>query len=203
MRFVALLFLVQAAYANIQNYTAGKIISAARSQLGVTTSYDPSYKRLPCPMGDVPIETGVCSDVVIRAFRACCGYDLQKLVHEDMKENWSAYPKLWGLKKPDKNIDHRRVPNLMTFFKRHGYELRDAVEFKPGDIVVWDISADDKSAPLKHIGVVSEVDADKVRVVHNIGYGAVEENLAMLFSGDNAPWKIIGHYRFDKQRSEI
>lgn len=105
-------------------------------------------------------ETGVCSDMVIRALRACCEYDLQKLVHEDMNENWTAYPKLWSLKKPDKNIDHRRVPNIMAYLERQGYAVKSA-EIAPGDILVWDISGDERSAPLIHIGIISAKDTGK------------------------------------------
>ena len=97
----------------------GKLAQDAKKQIGVTTSYDPSYRQLDFPRGDVPIETGVCTDVVIRAYRLQ-NIDLQQLVNHDMKQNWSAYPKIWGLKSTDKNIDHRRVPNLEAFFARPG-----------------------------------------------------------------------------------
>src|SRR4051794_40789025 len=115
----------------------GKLIAAARGQIGVTTGYDPAYVVLDYPAGDVPEERGVCTDVVIRAFRKL-GVDLQQLVHEDMAAHFSKYPQNWGLKRPDKNIDHRRVPNLMTFFTRQGKKLpvsKDAADYQPGDLV--------------------------------------------------------------------
>jgi len=98
-------------------------VKAARSQVGKTRYYDPSYRSLRYPNGDVPIDRGVCTDVVVRALRDAYNFDLQQYVHEDMKQNFSKYPKIWGLKRPDSNIDHRRVPNLMTFFKRKGWSL--------------------------------------------------------------------------------
>jgi uncharacterized protein len=157
----------------------------ARQQVGVTTGYDPSYVRLAYPGGDVPIQTGVCSDVVIRALRGL-GIDLQVRVHEDMRANFSKYPKRWGLKRPDTNIDHRRVPNLATYFTRRGYSLavtQNAANYKPGDIVAMKI-------PVDHIGIVSDrTTPDGVPlVIHNVGAGAQEEDV--LFR-----WKIVGHYR--------
>jgi uncharacterized protein len=149
--------------------------------------YDPSYFRLQYPNGDVPADKGVCTDVIVRAYRKL-NIDLQKEVHEDMKENFSLYPKIWGMKAPDKNIDHRRVPNLMTFFKRHGEVKtlsRDGSDYLPGDIVCWNLGGG-----ITHIGMVSrQLSADKKRylVVHNIGAGQVLEDC--LFSH-----KIIGHY---------
>src|SRR5215813_4704980 len=117
------------------------IIDGAVDQVGKTSGYDPSYQKLDYPNGDVPIETGVCSDVIVRAFRKG-GVDLQKDIHEDMKENFSAYPTKWGLKAPDANIDHRRVPNLQTFFTRKGKSVStnsDSENYLPGDIVSWDL----------------------------------------------------------------
>src|SRR5712691_496500 len=117
------------------------VIDGAIDQVGKTTSYDPSYQKIDYPNGDVPIETGVCSDVVVRAFRKV-GIDLQKDVHEDMKRNFPGYPTRWGLNGPDANIDHRRVPNLMTYFTRQGKSLATAgggENFLPGDIVTWDL----------------------------------------------------------------
>src|ERR1051325_3029584 len=116
-------------------------IEGAKDQVGKTTGYDPSYQKIDYPNGDVPIETGVCSDVIVRAFRKA-GIDLQKDVHEDMKANFAAYPTRWGLSGPDSNIDHRRVPNLMTYFARRGKSLPptgDSETFLPGDIVTWDL----------------------------------------------------------------
>lgn len=154
-------------------------------------TYDPSYFSISYPNGDVPKDKGVCTDVVIRAYRKL-GIDLQKEVHEDMKENFKEYPKIWGLKKTDKNIDHRRVPNLMTFFKRKKSTksvTRKASDYKPGDIVSWSLGGG-----LTHIGiVVNKKSKDKKRfmIVHNIGSGQVLEDC--LFN-----YKIIGHYRYNQ-----
>lgn len=168
--------------------TAEPLAAAALAQIGVTTSYDPAYRKLAYPGGDVPTETGVCCDVVIRALRTAHGFDLQKAVHEDMRAHFSAYPKKWGLKKPDPNIDHRRVPNLQTYFKRRGWSLamaRAAAEYLAGDIVTWDLGNG-----LVHIGIVSDqrTRSGTPLVVHNIGRGAQQEDV--LFS-----WSITGHYR--------
>jgi uncharacterized protein YijF (DUF1287 family) len=169
--------------------TVKKMIEAAIAQTTVTRSYDPSYVKLAYPNGDVPIETGVCSDVVIRAFRKV-GIDLQRAVHEDMAKNFAQYPKKWGLKGPDTNIDHRRVPNLMTYFKRQGKAVpisAQAKDYVPGDIVAWDLGGG-----ITHIGILTDLlsgDGQICNVVHNIGAGARVENI--LFS-----YKIIGHYRY-------
>lgn len=153
--------------------------------------YDPTYFSIPYPGGDVPRDKGVCTDVVIRAYRKV-GIDLQKEVHEDMKANFNLYPKKWGLTKTDKNIDHRRVPNLMTFFTRHG-EVKSlnqiASNYLPGDIVCWDLGGG-----VTHIGlVVNKKSEDKERylIVHNIGGGQVLADCLFQF-------KIIGHYRYKK-----
>jgi uncharacterized protein YijF (DUF1287 family) len=164
------------------------IIDGAIDQVGKTTSYDPSYQKLDYPNGDVPIETGVCSDVIIRAFRQA-NIDLQKDVHEDMQSNFSAYPTRWGLKSPDANIDHRRVPNLMTYFARKGKSLtsRSADAFLPGDIVTWDMGNG-----TDHVGIVVNVwfkPAQHYLIVHNIGAGTRMEDV--LFA-----WTITGHYRY-------
>ena len=153
--------------------------------------YDPSYFRLDYPHGDVPADKGVCTDVVIRAYRKM-GIDLQKEVHEDMKANFSAYPKLWGLTQPDKNIDHRRVPNLMTFFERHGNVKlisSDPNDYLPGDIVCWNLGGS-----VTHIGIVvkkKSADGQRHLIVHNIGAGQVIEDCLFNF-------KMIGHYNFRK-----
>jgi uncharacterized protein YijF (DUF1287 family) len=165
-----------------------RLVDAGVEQTTFTKAYDPSYIRLSYPGGDVPRERGVCSDVVVRAFRAC-SVDLQKEVHEDMVGNFSAYPNRWGMRGPDANIDHRRVPNLMTFFKRRGKSLpitSDAASYKPGDVVAWDLGGG-----LLHIGMVTNVrgEGDRYRIVHNIGAGTRVEDL--LFA-----WRIIGHYRY-------
>jgi uncharacterized protein YijF (DUF1287 family) len=120
------------------------IVQAARAQIGKTVRYDGSYRALDYPNGDVPIESGVCTDVVIRAMRTAMKRDLQKLVHEDMAAHFAEYPKLWGLKRPDKNIDHRRVPNLRTWFKRQGYALpvsKNPEDYKPGDLVTCTVTS--------------------------------------------------------------
>ncbi len=165
-----------------------QLIDAAVEQTNFTKSYDPAYVRIAYPNGDVPMETGVCSDVVIRAFRKL-GIDLQKEVHEDMRANFSAYPNKWGLKRPDTNIDHRRVPNLMTYFKRKGKTAamtENAQDYKPGDIVAWDLGGG-----FTHIGLMTHVKGDggRYKIVHNIGWGTRVED--RLFE-----WKIIGHYRY-------
>lgn len=173
--------------AQSQAELGAKILAAARSQIGVTLAYDPAYVSLKYPGGDVPLKTGVCSDVVIRALRTV-GLDLQRAVHEDMSAHFSLYPQKWGLKKPDRNIDHRRVPNLMTYLQRKhvhmGEKLRIAGTYTPGDIVAWDLG----NGQL-HIGIVSD---KKIRdvplIIHNIGAGAQEEDL--LFK-----YRVIGHYR--------
>lgn len=166
-----------------------KVIDSAHEQTSVTTSYDPAYVKLAYPGGDVPVTTGVCTDVVIRSFRAA-GVDLQREVHEDMARAFSAYPRKWGLARPDSNIDHRRVPNLMKYFERRGKSLRvtsDAADYRPGDVVAWDLGGG-----VTHIGVVSD-EADPATgrfwIVHNIGAGARHEDV--LFG-----WTVIGHYRY-------
>jgi len=151
--------------------------------------YDPSYFSIEYPNGDVPSGKGVCTDVVIRAYRKI-GIDLQKEVHEDMKANFSKYPKIWGLKRTDKNIDHRRVPNLMTYFKRKGAAKpisTKADEYFPGDIVCWNLGG-----AITHIGIVvnkKSNDGKRNLIVHNIGGGQVLEDCLFNF-------KIIGHYRY-------
>ncbi|MBL7789191.1 MAG: DUF1287 domain-containing protein [Chitinophagales bacterium] len=151
--------------------------------------YDPAYVVLKYPMGDVPANKGVCTDVVIRAYRKL-GVDLQKLVHEDMSKNFSLYPNKWGRKKADKNIDHRRVYNLMKFFERFGTVKKitnQSKDYQPGDIVCWLLGG-----KLSHIGIVSSIKSDdgqRYKIVHNIGSGQVLED--MLFS-----YQIIGHYTY-------
>src|SRR5882724_8678866 len=166
------------------------IIDGAVDQVGKTTGYDPSYQKIEYPSGDVPIETGVCSDVIVRAFRKG-GIDLQKDLHEDMKDNFSAYPTRWGLKVTDANIDHRRVPNLQTYFARKGKSLATdggAETFLPGDLVTWDLQL----GGTEHIGMVVNVwykPTQRYLIVHNIGAGTRMEDV--LFA-----WKITGHYRY-------
>ena len=152
--------------------------------------YDPGYYSMNYPNGDVPIGKGVCTDVVIRAFRKV-GIDLQKEVHEDMKQNFSEYPKDWGLKSTDKNIDHRRVPNLMKYFDRQGASLiisKNPIDYLPGDVVSWKLQNG-----MTHIGIVVDkksIDEQRPLIVHNIGAGQVVEDC--LFS-----FRITGHYRLN------
>jgi uncharacterized protein YijF (DUF1287 family) len=160
-----------------------KLVEAAKEIINPEIIYDPAYVKIKYPMGDVDPETGVCTDVVIRAYRGI-SIDLQKEVHEDMKANFSKYPKKWGLPRPDPNIDHRRVPNLMTFFSRKGKSLKitaNPLDYKPGDIVCWDLGGG-----ILHIGIVLD---NPESVLHNIGYGQIVEDC--LFT-----WKIIGHYSY-------
>ncbi len=168
-----------------------KITTAARQQIGVTLSYQPAYVSLAYPNGDVPIDGGVCTDVLIRALRVGLSADLQKLVHEDMRSHFSAYPKNWGLSRPDRNIDHRRVPNLRAYFKRRGFDLNlppagDSAAFLPGDIVTCTVPPN-----LPHVMIVSDrktFDGWPL-VIHNIGSGAREEDSLRSFP-------ITGHYRW-------
>ena len=168
--------------------SAQKLVTDARLQIGKTISYDPTYTQLRYPMGDVSISKGVCTDVVIRALREQ-NMDLQQLIHEDMKKNFHAYPKKWGLKSPDKNIDHRRVPNIATYFKRKGYQVKNSTyklqDFKAGDIITWDLGKG-----LVHIGIVSDkkTSTGVPLIIHNIGQGTKEENILYSFT-------ITGHYR--------
>ena len=168
-----------------------KLVAAAVERTHHAVRYDSAYVRIPYPNGDVPAETGVCTDEIIRAYRAV-GVDLQKEVHEDMLGNFSAYPnqRRWLLAHTDTNIDHRRVPNLMIFFARKGEMLTtstQSADYAPGDLVTWDLGGN-----VPHIGIV--VDRKSARtarflVVHNIGRGPQMEDV--LFN-----WKITGHYRY-------
>lgn len=173
-----------------------KLSNAAISILDSNVVYTPNYVAIPYPNGDVPPKTGVCTDVIIRAYRKL-GIDLQKEVHEDMKANFKAYPNLtkWGLKSTDTNIDHRRVPNLEVFFARKGEKLAvsmDAKDYQTGDIVTWMIH--DK---LPHIGIVTHLaskDGSRKLIVHNVGSGQVLEDC--LFQ-----YPIVGHFRYSKNLS--
>lgn len=167
---------------------SAKLVRAAQWQLGKTVSYDPAYVRLDYPNGDFAIEKGVCTDVVIRAMRKGWGKDLQQLVHEDMKKEFHKYPKIWGLTKADKNIDHRRVPNLQTFFKRKGWSLpitKNAADYKPGDLVTCTVGGN-----RPHIMVVSDIanEDGEPLCIHNIGGGVVENAALFVFP-------LTGHYR--------
>ena len=166
-----------------------QLADSALSLTKQNVTYDPSYFKIKYPNGDVPADKGVCTDVIIRAYRKM-GIDLQKEVHEDMKANFKRYPNYWGLTSTDKNIDHRRVPNLMTFFSRKGKELPsyNAVKnYQPGDIVCWDLGNG-----IKHIGIVSAIkssDGKRFQIIHNIGAGQVLEDCLFRFN-------IIGHYQY-------
>lgn len=165
-----------------------KLVEAAKTQIGVTVRYDSSYQRIPYPNGDIPMDRGVCTDVVIRAYRKL-DVDLQALVHQDMLKAFAQYPHSWGSKSPDSNIDHRRVPNLAKFFTRHGQTLlasKESKDYFAGDIVTWRLSSG-----VPHIGLVSdEVSKSGVPlVIHNIGGGTIIEDRLFDFT-------ITGHYRY-------
>jgi uncharacterized protein len=167
---------------------ASSLTAVARAQIGVTTIYDPAYAQLDYPGGDVPRERGVCTDVIIRVYRDAFDLDLQELVHKDMRANFAAYPKRWGLAKPDRNIDHRRVPNLQVFFSRKGTTLpvtNHPDDYRPGDLVTMKLGGQ-----LPHIGIVSNqlspADARPL-IIHNIGRGTQEEDILFTFD-------IDGHY---------
>jgi uncharacterized protein YijF (DUF1287 family) len=167
-----------------------KVAAGAEARARKAEIYDPAYVKLAYPMGDVPDDRGVCCDTVIRAFRHA-GVDLQVEVHQDMKQNFGVYPKAWGLKRPDPNIDHRRVPNLEVFFRRKGgaqTRSKRAADYLPGDIVSWRLTG----TTLPHIGVVTRKKSflGAPLVAHNIGAGTQEE--ACLFN-----WTMTGHFRFE------
>jgi uncharacterized protein len=172
------------------------IAQAARKQIGVTAGYDPKYARIPYPNGDVARSTGVCCDVIVRAGRDALSLDLQKLVHEDMAKDFAAYPKTRSMQHPDANIDHRRVPNLETFWRRAGCELWHSPGAAlgngfPGPLAVGDILTWRLDARWPHVGMVVEESLFRTRVVHNWGNGA-EESALLTF----APHRAIGHYRW-------
>jgi uncharacterized protein YijF (DUF1287 family) len=164
------------------------LVAAARRQIGVTRLYDPAYMEMPYPGGDVAVDRGVCTDVVVRALRAN-GLDLQQAIHEDMRSHFADYPQDWGSNGPDRNIDHRRVPNQMRWFERQGWSRPISAlpgDYAPGDIVAWKLSGNG----LLHIGIVSD---RKTRfgtplILHNIGNGTQEEDLLFAHT-------VIGHYR--------
>jgi len=169
--------------------SANDLVSAANERLNHFIIYDGSYQKIDYPNGDVDQNKGVCTDVIIRSYRTL-GIDLQQLVHEDMRTNFDSYPTIWGLSKPDSNIDHRRVPNLETYFSRFGTVLPisdKADDYQPGDLVTWRL----KGSGLPHIGIVSDKKANSgnYKVVHNIGLGPQIND--MMFDH-----KINGHFRF-------
>lgn len=166
-----------------------RLATAALEQTQQKVRYDGAYVPIPYPGGDVPADTGVCTDVLVRAYRKL-GIDLQKEVHEDMRDHFDAYPNYWGLPKPDTNIDHRRVPNLRVFFKRKGQELpitENAADYKTGDLVTWMLPGN-----LPHSGIVVDqfsADGQRPLIVHNIGQGPKLEDILFEF-------RITGHYRY-------
>jgi uncharacterized protein YijF (DUF1287 family) len=177
----------------IKDKVAAKIVAGAKAQIG--TRYDANYETISYPGGDVDSSKGACTDVIIRALREV-KIDLQQLMHEDMAENFSVYPHQWGLSKPDKNIDHRRVPNQMKFFARFGQTLTTAVNastlksWQPGDFVYWDMGNG-----LQHTGIVSDgLNPNGVPLVIHNGWICVEDDSLTR-------WKIIGHFRYPKRQS--
>jgi uncharacterized protein YijF (DUF1287 family) len=173
-----------------------RLADAARSQLGVTTGYDPNYSRIPYPNGDVPRTTGVCADVIVRAGRDALALDLQRLVHEDMQHDFAAYPRAWGLRAPDANIDHRRVLNLEVFWRRNGAQVWSASAktngddfpgtLEPGDLLTWLLDG-----RLPHVGIVVSNGVFGARIVHNIGGGVQEIALLQMRSQ-----QAKGHFRW-------
>lgn len=165
------------------------IIANALWQTRITRTYDPSYYAIPYPNGDIPFERGVCCDVIVRAFRGV-GIDLQERIHLDMQKNFASYPAKWGLRKPDSNIDHRRVPNIATYLRRQGKSIEithNGKDYLPGDIVTWKLPGG-----LDHIGLVTDVPvegSDRYGVVHNIGMGTKLEDILFQF-------EITGHFRY-------
>ncbi len=167
---------------------AERLVATAVAQTGAKVTYDGSYRRIGYPGGDVPASIGVCTDLVIRAYRGV-GVDLQVRVHEDMRRAFAAYPRLWGMAAPDSNIDHRRVPNLQAFLRRAGAELpvaTDPAAYQAGDLVTWMLPGN-----LPHIGIVTgrKSAAGVPLIVHNIGRGPEVEDA--LFA-----YRITGHYRY-------
>lgn len=168
---------------------AHTLIAASRARIPLGEIYDPSYYSIPYPGGDVPNDRGVCTDVVIRAYRKL-GIDFQKIIHEDMASNFSAYPKLWNMRSTDKNIDHRRVPNIETFLRRKGAALSNSAQgadYRAGDLVTWRLPGGQP-----HIGIVSDryaPSSERPLILHNIGAGTVEDDILFRYS-------IHGHFRY-------
>lgn len=174
--------------ANADNDIGMRLVSAARKQIGKTVRYDPVYQSIAYPNGDVPMDRGVCTDVIVRAFRVGLGLDLQKLVHEDIKRDFKKYPNNWGVGSPDTNIDHRRVVNLQTYLKRRGCSIaisKKADDYKPGDLVACTVPPN-----LPHIMIVSDKKTISGRplVIHNIGAGTKEKDRLFEF-------ELTAHYR--------
>jgi uncharacterized protein YijF (DUF1287 family) len=190
--FILLCALPSVAQSTTESFSK-KLVEAALERTSHRVTYDGSYLRIDYPRGDVPDDIGVCTDVVIRSYRAI-GIDLQQLVHEDMAASFSEYPKIWGLSRPDSNIDHRRVPNLQVFFRRHGVilpESQDPSAYRAGDLVTWMLPGN-----LPHIGVVADrrsSDGQRPLIIHNIGAGPKLEDALLEFP-------ITGHYRYGEER---
>ncbi len=169
-----------------------KLVTSAQKQIGVTCHYDPAYTKLSYPGGDVPMDRGVCTDVIIRVLRDF-DIDLQQSINQHMKKNWKLYPKNWGLGKPDSNIDHRRVPNMSTYFKALHFSLNpDPLKeaYLPGDVVIWDLGNG-----ILHVGMVSNAIVPyqtRYKIIHNICCGVKEEDLLMSY-------KIISHFRLSEK----
>jgi uncharacterized protein YijF (DUF1287 family) len=195
MRSVVLFLAVCLATPVLAGSEPSRLTAAARDQVGVTVTYDPAYVQLEFPGGDLPRDRGVCTDVVIRALRDGWGIDLQLAVNRDMKADFAAYPALWGLDRPDRNIDHRRVPNLQTLLARIGAEVpltEGPAPYLPGDIVTWMLPGN-----LPHIGIVSDQRSEDGTplILHNIGAGAKEEDI--LFA-----YPMTGHYRIGADQAK-
>ena len=169
-----------------EDQRAGRLIARARRQIGVTTSYDPAYVALDYPGGDVPRDRGVCIDVIIRAYRDAFEFDFQEHVHRDMAANFAQYPKRWGLTRTDRNIDHRRVPNIETWLVRHGHELA-AKDWQPGDMITCRVGG-----TLPHIGILSSrKDArGRWKAIHNIGLGTLEDSRIWAY-GDQRRFRFL------------
>jgi uncharacterized protein len=186
---LVLFFITQSSFTQTAFYE--HLSDAALNLTHQKVRYDPQYFVIDYPNGDIPADRGVCTDVIIRAYRQL-GIDLQKEIHEDMTAHFSLYPKNWGLTKTDKNIDHRRVPNMMTFFSRNGEVLpvsQKSGDYLPGDLVCWNLGGG-----ITHIGIVvnkKSADGERYMIVHNIGAGQVLADC--LFA-----YQIIGHYRYEK-----
>ncbi|HXH61540.1 MAG TPA: DUF1287 domain-containing protein, partial [Fimbriimonadaceae bacterium] len=187
---VAFIAVASVCYSESEPEGFGKrLVAAAIERTHHRVTYDGSYRSIPYPNGDVPANIGVCTDLIIRAYREL-GIDLQKDVHEEMKAHFAAFPSVWGLRRPDPNIDHRRVPNLQIFFSRKGVVLpitTEADDYSAGDLVTWLLPGN-----LPHIGIVAEqrsADSNRPLIVHNIGRGPRLEDILFLYP-------ITGHYRY-------
>jgi len=191
MRVVVLIFAMLATATAAQPARQIEFLRAVAALENHNVRFAPGYRRIAYPMGDVPADQGVCADVVVRAYRAI-GIDLQALVHADMKRHFALYPKIWRMRGPDANIDHRRVLNLRMFFARYGKSLKvtnDPGDYKPGDLVTWNL---DPRGSTPHIGIVAprrSKDGKRPLIMNNLGQGQIYEDILFAF-------KITGHYRY-------